>query len=153
MCGCESWATARASRRKRSSWSESDAMSRCMGLTATPRWGAATKAGKRADIPPAPTWASSRYRPFSRVPTKALILASLLWLSSPVGWRGPSSGAARARGHQATGGELLAQPQQRQVLGLGLEHDVEVQAGRGLAQEVLERDRVDHVGMRAQLGE
>ena len=37
MCGCESWATARASRRKRSSWSESDAISRCMSLIATCR--------------------------------------------------------------------------------------------------------------------
>ncbi len=37
MCGCPSRATALASRRKRSSWSESEAISRCMSFTATGR--------------------------------------------------------------------------------------------------------------------
>ena len=44
MCGCESWATARASRRKRSSWSESAAISRCISLIATLRSRVASKA-------------------------------------------------------------------------------------------------------------
>src|SRR5919199_4409862 len=51
----------------------------------------------------------------------------------------------------AAGRQLLAQPQEGEVLGLGLEHDVEVEAGGGLAEEVLEPDRVDEVGVRAQL--
>jgi len=44
MCGWLSWATARASRRKRSSWSESDAISRCMSLIATGRSSTVSKA-------------------------------------------------------------------------------------------------------------
>ena len=49
--------------------------------------------------------------------------------------------------------ELLAQAQQREVLRLGLEHHVEVEAGGGVAQEVLERERVDQVGVGAELRE
>ena len=44
MCGWLSWATARASRRKRSSWSESEAISRCISLIATWRSSTVSKA-------------------------------------------------------------------------------------------------------------
>ena len=44
MCGWLSWATERASRRKRSSWSVSAAISRCMSLTATRRSSTESKA-------------------------------------------------------------------------------------------------------------
>ena len=60
MCGWLSWATERASRRKRSSWSESDAISRCMSLTATRRSSVVSNARKTVDMPPAPIWASRR---------------------------------------------------------------------------------------------
>src|SRR5690606_3922797 len=53
----------------------------------------------------------------------------------------------------AARGELLAQAQEGQVLALGLEHDVELEARRRLAHEVLEADRVDEVGVGAQLGQ
>src|SRR5438045_1004115 len=83
MCGWLSWATARASRRKRSSWSVSAAMSRCISLIATRRSRVASKARYTVDIPPAPTWASSRYRPLSgalRLRGRLLGLARLLGL-------------------------------------------------------------------------
>src|SRR3954467_11677885 len=79
MCGCESWATARASRRKRSSWSESADISRCRSLIATRRSRLTSKARQTGDIPPAPIWASSRYRPLSCMPTRVLIYAPVLW--------------------------------------------------------------------------
>src|SRR5215212_2634815 len=67
----------------------------------------------------------------------------------------PKSAVARRFGCKphATGGELLAQPLEREVLALGLQHDVEVQAGGGLAHELLEGDRVDHVRVGAELRE
>ena len=53
MCGCESWATARASRRKRSSWSESLAISRCISLIATWRCeGLVERRGRRSTCRP-----------------------------------------------------------------------------------------------------
>ena len=60
MCGCDSWATARASRRKRSSWSESLVTSRFISLIATWRWSVSSSARYTVDIPPAPILASSR---------------------------------------------------------------------------------------------
>ena len=47
--------------------------------------------------------------------------------------------------------ELLTQAQQRCVLWLRLEHDVEAQAAPGPAQEPFEGDGVDHVGVRPEL--
>src|SRR4051812_42118807 len=52
---------------------------------------------------------------------------------------------------EPAGGELVAQAQKREVLGLRLQHHVEVEARRRLAHEVLERDRVDEVGVGAKL--
>src|SRR5436305_1883194 len=73
MCGWDSWATARASRRKRSSWSESVATSRFINLIATWRWRVSSVARYTVDIPPAPIRASSRYRPLSVVPSSVLM--------------------------------------------------------------------------------
>ena len=60
MCGWESWATARASRRKRSIWLPSSAISRCSSLMATGRSSVVSKARYTVDMPPAPIRASSR---------------------------------------------------------------------------------------------
>jgi hypothetical protein len=54
---------------------------------------------------------------------------------------------------QPARGELLAQAQERQVLGLGLEHDVHLEAGRGARDELLEADRVDEVRVARAAGE
>lgn len=48
--------------------------------------------------------------------------------------------------------QLLAEPDERQILGLRLEHHVEVAVARDLVQEALEAGGVHEVGVRAQLG-
>ena len=48
-----------------------------------------------------------------------------------------AAGCRTPSGDEAAGGELVAEPQQGEVFGLGLEHHVEVQPAGGLAEEVL----------------
>jgi hypothetical protein len=49
--------------------------------------------------------------------------------------------------------ELVPQPEQREVLGLGLEHYVEVASAGGVTEKVLEAERVDEIGVGAELRE
>src|SRR5829696_6795242 len=74
-CGWLSWATARASRRKRSSWSASLEMSRCISLIATWRSSVGSKARYTLDIPPEPTFSSSRKRSPIKVPITVIYFA------------------------------------------------------------------------------
>src|ERR671914_649696 len=67
-CGWFSCATALASRRKRSSWAGSLEMSRCIILIATRRSSVGSNARYTLDIPPDPTFSSSRNRSPMRVP-------------------------------------------------------------------------------------
>src|SRR5215204_1863979 len=73
--GWLSCATARASRRKRSSWSGSVEMSRCMSLIATQRSSVGSNARYTLDIPPDPTFSSSRKRPPISVPITVIYFA------------------------------------------------------------------------------
>src|SRR5919108_4502350 len=75
MCGWLSLATARASRRKRSSWSGSVEMSRCISLIATHRSRVGSKARYTVDIPPDPTFSSRRKRSLIRVPITFIYFA------------------------------------------------------------------------------
>src|SRR4051812_20641854 len=74
-CGCDSRATARASRRKRSCWSGSSESDRCMSLIATQRSRVSSKARYTVDIPPEPIRSSRRKRPLSRVPITVVYFA------------------------------------------------------------------------------
>src|SRR3954470_7706847 len=75
MCGWLRLATALASRRKRSSWSGSVEMSRCISLIATQRSSVGSNARYTDDIPPAPTFSSRRKRSPMRVPITVIYFA------------------------------------------------------------------------------
>src|SRR5215204_4032479 len=84
--------------------------------------------------------------------------ASATWARKPGRstweWRTPARvGISGGKDRHVTRRELFAQAQERQVLRLRLEHHVEVEPRGGLTHEVLEADRVDQVGVRAQLGQ
>src|SRR5919108_589000 len=92
--GWLSCATARASRRKRSSWSGSVEMSRCMSLIATWRSSVGSKARYTLDIPPEPILSSSRKRWPMRVPITVIYF---LVVSVPVRYyTDPASSASWA---------------------------------------------------------
>src|SRR5918999_1282186 len=127
--GWLSWATARASRRKRSSWSGSLEMSRCIILIATRRSGVGSYARYTLDIPPEPTFSSSRkrspmrvpitviYFPLSRAATPAISHRSgvpvdpRLWTEGPIRSTYPACMAVKAaaeQGPEAAGRYLRA---------------------------------------------
>src|SRR3954449_4043414 len=81
------------------------------------------------------------------MPTSVLIKNSLL-LWPMRARRGLTSARARRLPPQ-----LLTQAQQREVLALGLQHDIERAYSVDLGEELPERDRVDKIGVGAQLRE
>src|ERR687895_302555 len=127
--GWLSRATALASRRKRSSWSGSLEMSRCIILIATRRSSVGSYARYTLDIPPEPTFSSSRkrspmrvpitviYFPLSRAATPAISHRSgvpvdpRLWTEGPIRSTYPACMAVKAaaeQGPEAAGRYLRA---------------------------------------------
>src|SRR5918999_1283642 len=128
--GWFSCATARASRRNRSSWSGSLEMSRCISLIATRRSSVGSKARYTLDIPPEPIFSSSRKRSPMSVPITVIYFAlsivrprSLLHRSGLLGLLGggtapeePAGGVRRGCADHLRDGRARPRIQRRPVL-------------------------------------